>query len=71
MVGRAGRADTRPWELSTKPPGRDHRLQRGAQPEWLREKLKAGAKIEDFAVNKSVTPRKKSIRKRRKARRKR
>jgi|SRR5215471_21625347 DNA-binding protein H-NS len=44
---------------------------RGAQPVWLREKLKAGAKIEDFAVNKSVTPRKKSIRKRRKARRKR
>ena len=42
-----------------------------AQPVWLREKLKAGAKIEDFAVNKSVTPRKKSIRKRRKARRKR
>jgi len=26
---------------------------RGAQPIWLREKLKAGAKLEDFAVNKS------------------
>ena len=26
---------------------------RGAQPLWLREKLKAGAKLEDFAVNKS------------------
>jgi DNA-binding protein H-NS len=26
---------------------------RGAQPGWLREKLKAGAKLEDFAVNKS------------------
>jgi DNA-binding protein H-NS len=23
---------------------------RGAQPSWLREKLKAGAKLEDFAV---------------------
>ena len=29
---------------------------RGAQPRWLREKLKAGAKLEDFAVHK--TPRK-------------
>jgi DNA-binding protein H-NS len=26
---------------------------RGAQPVWLREKLKAGAKLEDFAINKS------------------
>ena len=26
---------------------------RGAQPRWLREKLKAGAKLEDFAVDKS------------------
>jgi len=26
---------------------------RGVQPIWLREKLKAGAKLEDFAVNKS------------------
>jgi len=26
---------------------------RGAQPRWLTEKLKAGAKLEDFAVNKS------------------
>jgi DNA-binding protein H-NS len=25
---------------------------RGAQPVWLREKLKAGAKLEQFAVNK-------------------
>jgi hypothetical protein len=25
---------------------------RGAQPVWLREKLKAGAKLEDFAVDK-------------------
>jgi DNA-binding protein H-NS len=27
---------------------------RGAQPVWLREKLKAGAKLEDFAVHKSI-----------------
>jgi DNA-binding protein H-NS len=26
---------------------------RGAQPRWLSEKLKAGARLEDFAVNKS------------------
>src|SRR5947199_10718332 len=26
---------------------------RGAQPVWLRAKLKAGAKLEEFAVNKS------------------
>ena len=26
---------------------------RGAQPRWLREKLEAGAKLENFAVNKS------------------
>jgi len=25
---------------------------RGAQPRWLREKLKGGAKLQDFAVNK-------------------
>src|SRR5262249_46243971 len=31
---------------------------RGAQPRWLREKLKAGAKLEDFAVNKSKRRRK-------------
>ena len=29
---------------------------RGAQPVWLREKLKAGGKLEDFAVHKSVAP---------------
>ena len=27
---------------------------RGAQPGWLREKLKGGAKLADFAVNKST-----------------
>jgi DNA-binding protein H-NS len=38
---------------------------RGAQPVWLREKLKAGAKLEDFAVHKMAVPRKKSKRRRR------
>jgi DNA-binding protein H-NS len=45
---------------------------RGAQPVWLREKLKAGAKLEDFAVHKSVAARKRSpkkSKKRRKAKR--
>jgi hypothetical protein len=45
---------------------------RGAQPIWLREKLKAGAKLEDFAVNKSVASRnasRKKSKKRRKAKR--
>ena len=31
---------------------------RGAQPVWLREKLKAGAKLEDFAVHKTAASRK-------------
>jgi DNA-binding protein H-NS len=35
---------------------------RGAQPVWLREKLKAGAKLEDFAVHK--TPKKSKKRRR-------
>src|SRR2546430_2807375 len=45
---------------------------RGAQPVWLREKLKAGAKLEDFAVDKTAGSRKASPRKykkRRKAKR--
>jgi DNA-binding protein H-NS len=45
---------------------------RGAQPVWLREKLKAGAKLENFAVHKTVASRKaspKKSRKRRKAKR--
>jgi DNA-binding protein H-NS len=45
---------------------------RGAQPRWLRDKLKSGAKLQDFAVEKSVASRKPSARKtkkRRKARR--
>jgi DNA-binding protein H-NS len=36
---------------------------RGAQPVWLRGKLKAGAKLEDFAVDKSVASRKSSPKK--------
>jgi DNA-binding protein H-NS len=31
---------------------------RGAQPVWLREKLKAGAKLDDFAVQRTVAARK-------------
>jgi len=43
---------------------------RGAQPVWLREKLKAGAKLEDFAVQKTGAGRKASPRKAKKRRRK-
>jgi DNA-binding protein H-NS len=43
---------------------------RGAQPVWLREKLKAGAKLEDFAVQKTAASRKVSPRKTKKRRRK-
>ena len=42
---------------------------RGAQPTWLREKLKAGAKLEDFAVHKTAASRKASSKKRRRAKR--
>jgi DNA-binding protein H-NS len=42
---------------------------RGAQPIWLREKLKAGAKLKDFAVQKTVASRKTSPRKSKKRRR--
>ena len=42
---------------------------RGAQPIWLREKLKAGAKLEDFAVQKTGASRKASPRKSKKRRR--
>ena len=40
---------------------------RGAQPVWLREKLKAGAKLENFAVQKTAASRKASPRKTRKS----
>jgi DNA-binding protein H-NS len=43
---------------------------RGAQPVWLREKIKAGAKLEDFAVQKTAATRKASPRKAKKRRRK-
>src|SRR5262249_1701586 len=42
---------------------------RGAQPAWLREKLKAGAKLEDFAVHETAASRKASPKKRRRAKR--
>src|SRR5262249_49778421 len=42
---------------------------RGAQPVWLREQLKAGAKLEDFAVSRSVASRKASPKKSKKHRR--
>jgi DNA-binding protein H-NS len=38
---------------------------RGAQPVWLREKLKAGAKLEDFAVQKTVASSRESKKQRR------
>jgi DNA-binding protein H-NS len=43
---------------------------RGAQPRWLREKLKGGGKLEDFAVQKGAASRETSARKTRKRRRK-
>jgi DNA-binding protein H-NS len=43
---------------------------RGAQPRWLREKLKAGAKLEDFAVQKTARVGRASPRKTKKSRRK-
>jgi DNA-binding protein H-NS len=43
---------------------------RGAEPVWLREKLKAGAKLEDFAVQRAAASRKIFPRKTKKRRRK-
>jgi DNA-binding protein H-NS len=43
---------------------------RGAHPVWLREKIKAGAKLDDFAVQKTVASRKASPRKAKKRRKK-
>jgi DNA-binding protein H-NS len=42
---------------------------RGAQPVWLREKLKAGAKLGDFAIQQTVTSGKTAPRKSKKRRR--
>ena len=41
---------------------------RGATPIWLREKLKGGAKLEDFAVHKTAVSRKSSHKKSKKRR---
>ena len=43
---------------------------RGAQPVWLREALKSGAKLENFAIQKTAAARKASSRKTMKRRRK-
>jgi DNA-binding protein H-NS len=43
---------------------------RGAHPVWLREKIKAGAKLEDFDVEKTAASRKASPRKAKKRRKK-
>ena len=43
---------------------------RGAHPVWLREKLKAGARLEEFAVQKAVASRESSPRKTKRRRRK-
>jgi DNA-binding protein H-NS len=43
---------------------------RGAQPVWLREKIKAGAKLDDFAVQRAAAVRSASPRKTKKRRRK-
>jgi DNA-binding protein H-NS len=43
---------------------------RGAQPVWLREKLKAGAKLEDFAVAEQPVARRKTAARRKATRRK-
>jgi DNA-binding protein H-NS len=43
---------------------------RGAQPIWLREKLKAGAKLDDFAVEKTIASRKVSAKKTKRRRKK-
>src|SRR5262245_25284949 len=44
---------------------------RGAVPVWLREKIKAGAKLQDFAVGKTAAPRKARKQRRRRKRAKR
>jgi DNA-binding protein H-NS len=44
---------------------------RGAQPVWLREKLKAGAKLEDFAVTKNPAPKAATSKRRKRLKRKR
>jgi DNA-binding protein H-NS len=42
---------------------------RGAMPVWLRDKMKAGAKLEDFAVDKGTRRARKKFKKRRRSKR--
>jgi DNA-binding protein H-NS len=42
---------------------------RGAMPVWLRDKIKAGAKLQDFAVDKKARGAREKARKRRRAKR--
>ncbi len=42
---------------------------RGAMPVWLRDKIKAGAKLENFAVDKGTRGSRKKFKKRRRAKR--
>ena len=42
---------------------------RGAMPVWLRDRIKAGAKLQDFAVDRKVAPRKERKKGRRRAKR--
>ena len=53
--GKAGRSSLKGRKVAVKYRDRSGNTWagRGAQPVWLREKLKAGAKLEDFAVHKS------------------
>jgi DNA-binding protein H-NS len=44
---------------------------RGAQPVWLRERLKAGAKLQDFAVGEQPAGQRKTAARRKSSRRKR
>ena len=56
--GKAGRSSLKGRKVGVKYRDKSNNTWagRGAQPVWLREKLKAGAKLEDFAVHK--TPKK-------------
>src|SRR5215475_15395336 len=64
---RGGGSSLKGWKVAVKYRDRSGNTWagRGAQPVWLREKLKAGAKLEDFAVHKSP----KKSKKRRRAKR--
>ena len=68
---RGGGSSLKGWKVAVKYRDRSGNTWagRGAQPVWLREKLKAGAKLEDFAVHKTAASRKASPKKRRRAKR--